>query len=136
MDFGLGQIHLARAIVVGGDWMAQAETEFKEVVQAYEAGNTRIKDLAGHAQARLGAIALLEGNAGGAIEHYTRATELVSPYFQAYYCTRLGEIHAVAGDLDLAIKAYTEALSTAEFYGDGESATKYAARLNELRAGE
>lgn len=136
VHFGLGQIHLARAMVVGGDWMAQAEAEFKEVVQAYEAGNTRIKDLAGHAQARLGAIARLQGNTRGAIEHYTRATELVSPYYQAYYYTRLGEIHAAEANKDLAIKAYTEAIGIAEVYGDGQSATKYSARLNELRSGD
>jgi tetratricopeptide (TPR) repeat protein len=136
VHFGLGQVYLVRAMVVGDDWLIQAEAEFEQVVEAYEGGNTRITNHAGHAHARLGAIARLRGATDAAVEHYTRATELASPYFQAYYYTRLGEVHAAAGQTDLAIEAYTEAIDRAELYGYEESVTEYNARLNELLAGE
>jgi tetratricopeptide (TPR) repeat protein len=136
VHFGLGQIYLVRAIVVGEDWLDRAEAEFEQVVEAYDGGNTQIVNYAAHAYARLGAIARLRDDTEAAIERYTRATELASPHYQAYYYTRLGEVHAAAGQTDRAIEAYAEAMGIAEFYGDEESATKYNARLNELRAGE
>jgi tetratricopeptide (TPR) repeat protein len=134
VSFGLGQVDFVRALATGGDGIAQAEAEFKQVVQDYESGNERVAGLAGHAHARLGAIARLQGNTSAAIEHYLRATELAPPHYQAYYHTRLGEIYAAAGQTDLAIEAYVEAIRVAEFYGDQESAAKYAARLSELKA--
>jgi tetratricopeptide (TPR) repeat protein len=137
VHFGLGQIYFVRAMVLGEDWLIQAKVEFEQVVEAYEGGNTRITNYAGHAHARLGAIARLQGDTDTAIEHYTRATELVSPYYQAYYYTRLGEVHAAAGQIDRAIEAYEEAILIAEqFFSDEESVEKYSIRLNELRAGE
>jgi tetratricopeptide (TPR) repeat protein len=136
VHFYLGQIDLVRALILGEDWLAQAEAEFEQVVQEYESGNVRVAELAGQTHARLGAIALLQENTNAAVEHYTRATELVTPYYQAYYYTRLGEIYAANGQTDLAIESYAEAIQIAEFYGDQESAAKYAARLNELEAEE
>jgi len=136
VHFGLGQVCLARAIVVGDDWLVQAKAEFEQVVEAYESGNSGITNYAGHAYARLGAIARLRGDTGAAVEHYTRATELVSPYYQAYYTTRIGEAHAAAGRTDRAIEAYDEAILIAEQFGEEESVDKYSVRLNELRASE
>jgi tetratricopeptide (TPR) repeat protein len=135
VHFGLGQIYLVRAMVVGSDWLDRAETEFEQVVEAYESGNTRVMNYAGHALARLGAIARLRGDTDAAVDRYTRAAELVSPYYQAYYYTRLGEIYAAAGQTDHAIEAYEEAIGTAEKFGEDESVEEYSTRLNELRAG-
>jgi tetratricopeptide (TPR) repeat protein len=136
VHFGLGQIHFVRAIATGGNWLPQAESEFLKVVQDYEGGNARVVELAGHAYARLGVIARLEGDMDAAAESYLCATQLVSPYYQAYYFTRLGEVYAAAGESDAAIEAYTEALRIAEFYGDNENAIEYSERLRELRNGQ
>jgi tetratricopeptide (TPR) repeat protein len=135
VHFGLGQIYFVRAMVVGGDWLVQAEAEFEQVVEAYESGNTRIMNYAGHAYARLGAIARLRGDIDAAVEDYTRATELVSPYYQAHYYTRLGEVYAAVCQTDRAAAAYEEAIWVAEKFGEDESVEKYSARLNDLQLG-
>jgi tetratricopeptide (TPR) repeat protein len=136
VNFGLGQIDLVRSQMADGDWLAQAEAKFKQVVQEYEQGNGRIIDLAGHAYARLALIASLHGNVDTAADHYTRATQLVTPYYQGYYYTRLGEVYARSEQIDQAIEAYDEAIKIAEFYGDAASVATYSKRLDELRRGK
>jgi tetratricopeptide (TPR) repeat protein len=133
--FGLGQIYLVRALVMGEDWQDRAHTEFEQVVQEYQSGNERIVDLAGHAYARLAWIAKRQDDPEAAIDNYQHAIGLVTPYYQAYYYTCLGEVYVSAGQRAQAIEAYEEAISIAEFYGDETSADTYTARLNELRAG-
>jgi len=136
VHFGLGQVYFVRALVSGGDWMARAEAEFEQVLREYDSGNVQVANLAGHSHAWLGLIARQRENVAAAVEHYEHAVELATPFYQAYYYTRLGEVYAGADQTDLAIGAYEEAIRTAEFYGDEESALKYSARLNEIRTGE
>ncbi len=133
VSFGLGQINLVHAQIAEGDWLAQAEAKFNQVVQEYENGNIRIIDLAGHAYARLAVIAYLQGNTDAAVDHYAHATQLVTPHYQSYYNTRLGEVYATANKIDLAIEAYNEAIKIAEFYGDEKSVVKYNKRLDGLK---
>jgi len=138
VHFGLGQVYYARfirALVTQGDWstpMTQARTECEQVVREYDSGNARVNNLAGHAHARLGLLAWQVKDLELAVEHYTHAIELVTPYYQAYYSTRLGEVYVDNGQIELAIEAYDEAIYIAEFYGDEECLLVFAARRNEL----
>lgn len=135
--FGLGLIYFVRAQIMETEWLAKAKDQFEEVVEAYEQKDEQsrelVKNLAGHAHARLGLIARLEGNSSLAVEHYTDAAELVSPYHQAHYKAQLGEVYAAACELDLAIAAYEEASNVAQQYGDQESAEKYYDKLKEVK---
>jgi tetratricopeptide (TPR) repeat protein len=139
VHFGLGQVNVGRfahAVAAGGDWrtpLAEARAEFLKVVQEYDDGNLRIANLAGHAYRRLGLLARMEGSTEEAVEHYRQAIELVTPYYQAYSHSRIGETYVDAGQIPSAIESYEEAIRVAEFYGDQESVTKYSARLNELK---
>lgn len=139
VHFGLGQVYNARflhALVTGGDWstpMSQARDEFEQVIGEYDGGNERGKNLAGHAHARLGSLARLEKDFETAVKHYTLAISLTTPYYQAYYSTRLGEVYVDEGQIELAIQAYDEAIAITEFHGSEECHRKFSARRDELR---
>jgi tetratricopeptide (TPR) repeat protein len=139
VHFGMGQVYVARylyAVATGGAWsapMSRARAEFEQVVGEYESGNGRVKNLAGHAHARLGLLARLKKDSGTAVEHYTRAIELVTPYYQAYYYTRLAQVYADEDQIELAVQACDEAIAIAEFYGDEACHRKFSAMRDELR---
>ena len=130
--FGLGQIYFVKAQIYGEDWVKQAKNEFKKVIEDYEAGDERINEIASHAYARMGLIAWIEGDADSAVEYYQKAVGVASPFYQGYYNATIGEIYATTNRIDQAKEAYSEAIRIAEFYGDEESATKYAEKLNAL----
>lgn len=136
VHFYLGQLDIVRAQGLGGEWLARAEHELGQVVEEYESGNARVEDWAGHAYARLGLIAWLQGDTSSAVEHIKKAIKHVSPYYQADYCTWLAEAYVAAGQTDLAMEAYKEAIDTAVFYGFQENAEKYNEKLKKLQAGE
>ena len=133
VHFGLGQIYLVREQVLGENLLVKAKSEFEQVINEYENGNERIANIAGHAYARLGLIARLENNTSQALNLYKNAVNLVSPFYQAYYTTRIGEVYVATGETNLAITAYEDAIQIAEFYGDESSIEKYLMRLNELK---
>jgi tetratricopeptide (TPR) repeat protein len=138
VHFGLGQVYLVRYLRVpdtNGDsevLLARAKTELEAVIRDYKNGNRRVANLAGHAYARLGLIARLHGETQEAIELYSQAIELVSPYYRSYYSARLGEIYADIGQIEHAIESYTEAIGIAEFYTYEEEVMQYTKKLNEL----
>jgi tetratricopeptide (TPR) repeat protein len=130
--FGLGQIYFVKAQIYGEDWVEKAKNEFNTAIEDYEAGDERISELASHAYARLGLIAWSEGDTETAVEYYQKAIGIASPFYQGYYYATIGEIYKTSNQIDLAREAYSEAIRIAEFYGDEESATKYAEKLNAL----
>lgn len=132
VHFGLGQIYLARSQISSEEWLGKAKIEFEQVISEYDGGNQRIENRCGHAYARLGLIAKIEDDIPLAIDYYQKASELVSPFYQVYYLTRLAEVYASNDSVDLAIGTYEEAIDLAKFYGDAESVEKYTSRLNEL----
>jgi tetratricopeptide (TPR) repeat protein len=140
VHFGLGHVYVGRllyALDIGNDWaasLAKARDEFQEVVQEYKDGNIQIANLAGHAYARLGMMARVEGETEKAVELYASAIELVSPYYQSYYYTRIGEVYCGAQKMELAIESYEEAIDIAIFYNVKEQVViTYTQRLEELR---
>jgi len=134
VHFGLGQVYLVRAQIEAGEWTVRAKNEFNQVIAAYQSGDPRLTDLAGHAYARLGLIALLEGDADNAASNYEMASKLVTPYWQGIYKARIGEIYVDVGEIDLALRAFQEAVQIAEQFGDEESAERYLDRVREIEA--
>ncbi len=135
VNFGLGQIFLVRYLAnKDSAWLEQAQTKFESVVQEYDSGNWRIVDIAGHAHARLGKIAMWQNDPATAVEEYTKAIELVTPYYQAYYHTRLGKIYADAQQTEAAIEAYQHAIRISESLGDEAGVEQYSACLKELES--
>ncbi|MFC1878914.1 tetratricopeptide repeat protein [Chloroflexota bacterium] len=134
--FGLGQIYLVRDQLQENGWSQKASEAFQKVIHDYENGDERVVDLASQAYARLALIAKLDGDFTTADDYYRKAIEIATPFYDAYYHTRLGELYAANGQLEEAIDAYQEAIRIAEFYGDEESVNLYTKRLNELKASQ
>jgi len=130
--FGLGQIYIVKAQILGEEWIGRANDEFQKVIDDFEAGDEQIGETASHAYARIGLIAWMNGELESAVEFYRTAIEAASPFYQGYYFASIGDIYLAAGRVDEAREAYNEAIRVAEFYGDEESATKYADRLKAL----
>jgi tetratricopeptide (TPR) repeat protein len=133
INYSLGRIYLVRAQVLGEDWLEKSYVKTMEVVQEYERGNQQIVNLAGHAYAQAGLIELLKGDNDKAINHYTEAVELVTPYYQAHYYSILGEIYNSMDKIEFAIESYKRAIQIAEFYGDEKGIHEYTQRLSELK---
>jgi tetratricopeptide (TPR) repeat protein len=130
--FGLGQVYLIRGQIEGDGWTAKAQDEFDWVVQAYEAGNTLLSDLAGHAYARLGAIARLRGDFDSAEKLYDKAIERVSRFYKAECYAHKGDMYADVGKIEQAIGAYEQAVAVAKSFGAVERVREYNKRLAEL----
>ena len=133
--FGLGQIYLVRHYlqVKGGDWLAQARSEFQAMVETYVADGARNRDLIGHAYARLALIAnQIDGDPNAAIPLYAAAIELVTPRWQAQYNLDLGDVYVALEDAEAARTAYVEARSLAELYGDETLAARADEKLDAL----
>ena len=130
--FGLGQIYFVKAQIHGEDWIERAKNEFNIVIEDYEAGDERIREIVSHAYARVALIAWLESDTETAVEFYRKAIEVASPFFQGYYYASIGEIYKSANRTEEAREAFSEALRIAEFYGDAESANTYNEKLKAL----
>jgi tetratricopeptide (TPR) repeat protein/CHAT domain-containing protein len=138
VNFGLGQIDRVRflhALAINGDSetpLAQAETEYQAVISEFNNGNDQIANLAGHSYASLGSIAFVQKKFDEAADLYAKSIPLVTPYYQSYYNSRLGEVYAGSCKLTLALDKYQTAIDIADFYGFEEAAT-YKKRLEEIR---
>jgi tetratricopeptide (TPR) repeat protein len=136
IHFGLGQVFLVRHYLQaeGGDWLAQARAEFQAMVDRYEAGGVRNREVVGHAYARLGLIAnQFDQDATAAIPLYLEAIALVTPRWQAQYQIDLGDLYAAMEDVEQARAAYEEAQAIAELFGNEEMMARAEARLVGLR---
>jgi hypothetical protein len=133
MHFGLGQIYFVRAQLEGGDWLERSRQEFLLVTADYESGNQLVVLQTSHAYARLGLIARLEDQLDQAVQYYQQSIAIASPFYQAYYNTRLGETYLSADLKEEALETYQEAIRVAEFYGDQESVNTYQNRLLEIQ---
>lgn len=132
---GLGQVYLVRAQIGETEWISRAQSEFEAVVSAFVAGDTRLADLAGHAYARLGFIALMEGDTDTAVERLSQAAELVTPFWQGHYTALAGDIYASLGHHEQAREAYQKAVQIAEQFGYQDSAETYLEKIRELKSG-
>ena len=134
-QLGLGQIYLVRHYlqVEGGDWLAQARTQFQTMVESYTASTVRNRDLIGHAYARLALIASqIDEDPQAAIPLYEDAIALVTPRWQALYWIDLGDVHVTIEDLASARHCFQEAQSVAELYGNEDLVERADERLAAL----
>lgn len=129
----LGQIYLARVLQSGSiaTWLEPAKDEFLRVLAIYEE-NEQLADIAGHAMARLGRIAWLEGRRDAAVAYYDQATPLVSPYYQAFYLSVKAEVLADMNDMAGACEALQRAERLSETFADEESFERYRQQQVEL----
>lgn len=143
VHYGLGKIYRARYLhglaAQKSDLstsLNMAKDEFETVLQEYKNGNARIKNLAGHSLAGLASLAWVQGDYNTAAKDYESSIDLVSPFYQAYYASRLGEVYVADCQIDLAIGAYERAVQIAESKSDQEMLTTYSTRLDELEQGQ
>jgi tetratricopeptide (TPR) repeat protein len=138
VNFGLGQIDRVRylhALATNGDSdtpLAQAKSEYQAVINEFENGNAPIANLAGQSYASLGLIALVQQRPAEAVDLYTKAIALVTPYYQSSYNARLGEVYAASCNLALAAEKYQKAIELARTYSYEEVVT-YTKRLEEIK---
>ena len=78
----------------------------------------------------------MQGDYNAAAQDYESSIDLVSPFYQAYYASRLGEVYVADCQIDLAIGAYERAVQIAESKSDQEMLTTYSTRLDELEQGQ
>lgn len=144
-NFGLGQIELVRQIEKG-EPVDKVATRFLAVINEYEAGNSALEELAGHAYARLGLIRRLEGQSNVAALNYERAIEILtnySAYFKTDYRIRLGKVYLELEETELAeslcVAARDSALDLQEPQLEGLALSclaEHAHRAGELQQAE
>jgi tetratricopeptide (TPR) repeat protein len=121
LTFGYGQVYLCLSLAQKEDDWALAESQFRSVVADYEAGNTRVKDLAAEAHSLIGYITMLRSSPTDvqaqtasfttALAEYQRAIDLsVRPDRQAFFNRMQGYLHCRLADWDQASQAYDRAV--------------------------
>jgi tetratricopeptide (TPR) repeat protein len=133
VQFGLGQIYLVRFAIDGGDWLTESKKKFEAVISDFEAGNEAIADLASHAYARLGLIKeWLEDDIPGALAMYELAVRYTSPFYQAEYRAKMGDLYTEICEIEQARVAYQEARNYALQNLDEASFSRYSEKLSDL----
>lgn len=81
--YNLGQCYFLRYYSGQTEYREQSIEQFTQIIQAYDAEkNSRVKLWTGEAHARLGLIALNEGDLSTAIQEYEQAVALLDDYFE------------------------------------------------------
>jgi tetratricopeptide (TPR) repeat protein len=134
IDFMLGQIAFIRFYRDRGEWLTKAQTHFTEVTSAFENGNTQIERLAGHAYARLGLLARLEGDDEQAVTLFGKATSHVSPYWRAYYHISIANLYTAgqSPETELAREHYERAMGIGLRFGFEDIIENAEAGLEDL----
>lgn len=156
VNFGLGQIYLARAqnaqrqargapdrrqaeehLRFAGKNQALAQQAFAKTLEIYhamvdEALQSRIKFLASHANANLALIRLQGGDVCGALPYVIEADRLATPYYRARYSAFLGQTYEMLGDSEAALAAYNQGYGEAYGRGDDDSMRSLGAKIAEL----
>ncbi len=89
--FGMGDVWLRKGLTAAasgdneakGQFYNWAEQAYQAVIQDYEAGNERLREIAGHSHARLGLILNQKGQTEAAIAEYEQALDLLPTYGQS-----------------------------------------------------
>lgn len=103
-----------------------AERLYRETLERATADPERAEALGG-----LGQVAFRQGDPQQAIRHLEKASELLQPFApqQLTWADTLGRAHALAGDLDAAIKVFERSLVAAEERGDAVEIMRFAVLL-------
>ena len=132
--FGLGEIHLARALSENqkrSEELLHAAEEFNTVIDAYAKGYGDLQNLACHAHARLGVIGELQEKNSEAEINYKQAVELCNiPSYKAIYSALLGDLYVKLGQMDQARSAYAAAI---DYEPNTDNQKKYQDKLDSLK---
>ena len=71
--FGEGRVHLCLSQALAGDYWADAEREFQQVINQFRAGNGRLREMAAESYADLGFVHLPSSGDQDAADRYRRA---------------------------------------------------------------
>lgn len=146
--FSLGQLYQVRGEAFSQpEQYDQAEAEYQQVIQAYQAGAVALQEFATQAYARLGLLAINRGELENAFNQFEKALEIASPYYQAIYTSSIAVTYfeygiqaAEAGDepnararLQRAETLLEEALARAKANADQTLVNEYEGYLKTLR---
>ncbi len=96
-------------------YLANAETNYGMVINSYNSGNLRVRELAAHSYSGLALIARARGNAPEAIQAYNKAFAITRiPSLQGMYLYHIGNVYYETGDLQNSLKYYVSALEMRE----------------------
>ncbi len=132
VDFGLGRLSFVRYQILGAQsLLSDAAEYFQAVIDAGEAGNTRIGEFVAQSHGHLGSIALLSSNLETAQREYQVAAETTqAPRAKAAFWAQLGSIYDQFGETESALSAYQQAVSIVP---DEETRQVYQQAMNEIQ---
>lgn len=140
--YGQGRVHLCLSQALVADHWSDAERKFREVIQAFDAGNPRLRIMAAESHADLGFLHLpAAGDADAetrlrrAAGEYQKALELFPEtdpdHRRAFFWSMIGFIHGRLGDIANAERAYDQAIGLAS--DDPVLRARYEADRRQLR---
>jgi len=137
IHLGLGVAYFVRGYYEQKTWWDQATSEFQWIIDEYSGKhgprNSHIGSLTGHAFAYLGLIAWNKQDSTQAINEYTRAVDLVSPFYKAYYTSHLGSLYCQTGKTKEAENAYQEAVKLARAVGNTQEVSTYSTIFDKIK---
>ena len=137
IHLGLGVAYYVRGYYEQKTWWEQATSEFQWIIDDYSGydgpRNSHIGSLTGHAFAYLGLIAWNEQDSTQAISEYTRAVDLVSPFYKAYYTSHLGSLYCQTGKTKEAANAYQEAVKFAREIGNTQEVSTFSTIFDKIK---
>jgi tetratricopeptide (TPR) repeat protein len=114
--FNRAQVFLLRNQLSGiPSELDQAEINYQIVVDSYNSGNARVRELAAHSYSGLALVARARGEIDDAIREYDKAFGITRiPSLQALYLYHIGNVYYESGEFENAVKYYTSALEMRE----------------------
>ena len=92
--------------------LASARTNYQFVIDAYQNGNLRVREMAGHSYAGLAIVERLEGHIETALQNYQEAIKITRvPSLQAQYMLQVGNTYYANQQADKALEYYQETLN-------------------------
>ena len=112
MAFNKAQLALLRYQYSGQEQhLFDAEANYKFVIDSYDAGNVRVRELAAHSHSGLAIIARHREDSKTAIAEYNKAFKTTrTPSLQAMYLYHIGNVYYEIDDLENALDYYQKAL--------------------------
>lgn len=114
--FNRAQVFLLRNQLAGTNYdLDQAEINYQIVIDSYNSGNSRVRELAAHSYSGLALVARANKDNVDAIAQYEHAFKTTRiPSLQALYLYHIGNVYYEVGDFNNALKYYESALEMRE----------------------
>ena len=126
VHYGFGQIYLAQ------EKLANAKSEFFQVIEHYQGGDESIEGLASHAYALLGWIARQENDYSQAVVLINSAISHSSPYYRVRYRVLLGDTYRAEGNKEKACTEFATAAGMAENRKDMRTIQELQSIMNDF----